>query len=199
MYLDGAIYHNNPVRIADKERKLIWPGLSREHPDLVLSLGTCYNAAAGGTTAPETPPPRSGFLSYGKSLAKMAFDHVKSSLDSEKAWHSYMNVLSPPSDQRLKYYRLNPQLDGPPPALDQVEDMLPLRDRVREMLSTEGRVLKIASHLVASSFYYEVTNVAAERRGSEGITCKGGAPPDMLQAQSNTYAFRSRPVQASPR
>lgn len=193
------MYHNNPIRIADKERKLVWPGLSGEHPDLVLSLGTCYNAAGGKTASSETPPPRSGLLSYGTSLAKMAFDHVRSSLDSEKAWHSYMNVLSPPSYQRLKYYRLNPQLDGPPPALDQVESMLPLRDTAREMLSTDGRVSTIASHLVASSFYYEVTNVASERSGSEGILCKGRSLPTYVESLISQSWPRSCPMQASPR
>lgn len=39
-YLDGALYHNNPVRLAHRERKLLWPDVANRHPDILLSLGT---------------------------------------------------------------------------------------------------------------------------------------------------------------
>ncbi len=40
LYLDGALYHNNPVRVAWRERKLLWPDVSSKHPDVFVSLGT---------------------------------------------------------------------------------------------------------------------------------------------------------------
>lgn len=39
-YLDGAVYHNNPIRVVNRERKFVWPDVSEHHPDLLLSLGT---------------------------------------------------------------------------------------------------------------------------------------------------------------
>jgi predicted acylesterase/phospholipase RssA len=44
IYLDGALYHNNPVEVASRERKLIWPDVADKHPDVMLSLGTGKNA-----------------------------------------------------------------------------------------------------------------------------------------------------------
>jgi len=40
IYLDGALYHNNPVRVAWRERKLLWPDVQLKHPDVFVSLGT---------------------------------------------------------------------------------------------------------------------------------------------------------------
>jgi hypothetical protein len=43
-YLDGALYFNNPVRVAESERKLIWPDVADKPPDILLSLGTGQDA-----------------------------------------------------------------------------------------------------------------------------------------------------------
>lgn len=45
MYLDGAIYYNNPVRVANHERKLLWPDVADHYPDILLSIGTGKNGA----------------------------------------------------------------------------------------------------------------------------------------------------------
>jgi hypothetical protein len=42
-YMDGALYHNNPVKVANHERKAIWPDVAENHPDVVLSIGTGQN------------------------------------------------------------------------------------------------------------------------------------------------------------
>lgn len=42
-YLDGAIYHNNPVRLANRERRLLWPDVADREPDIFLSIGTSQN------------------------------------------------------------------------------------------------------------------------------------------------------------
>lgn len=42
-YLDGALYHNNPVWLANRERKLLWPDVADKHPDILLSIGTGQN------------------------------------------------------------------------------------------------------------------------------------------------------------
>ena len=43
-YLDGAINHNNPVVVARREARLLWPDVESQRPDIVLSLGTGQNA-----------------------------------------------------------------------------------------------------------------------------------------------------------
>ena len=42
-FLDGAVYHNNPVRIANYESKLLWPEAEERHPDILLSIGTAHH------------------------------------------------------------------------------------------------------------------------------------------------------------
>ncbi len=154
VYIDGAIYHNNPIQVADKERKLIWPELEDIYPDLIVSAGTTYNSAAR-LSAEKAASPRLGVFSHGKALYRIAMDHIASALDSEKAWHSYMNVLQPPSNHRAKYIRLNPQLNEDPPRLDEVESMPYIQDVVREMSNSDNRIQKVALRLIASSFYFE--------------------------------------------
>lgn len=154
VYTDGAIYHNNPIQIADKERKLIWPDLKNEYPDLIVSIGTTYNSASRLSTE-KAASPRLGVLSHGKALYRIAVDHIASTLDSEKAWHSYMSVLQPPSNHSAKYIRLNPQLDEDPPRLDEVERMMYIQEVVREMSGSDNRIQKVALRLIASSFYFE--------------------------------------------
>lgn len=58
LYLDGALQNNNPVHVADKEWKLLWPDIADSQPDLFLSIGTGCNASIIGQDAggPETTP-----------------------------------------------------------------------------------------------------------------------------------------------
>lgn len=42
-YMDGALYYNNPIKIANNERKLLWSDVADNEPDLVLSIGTGQN------------------------------------------------------------------------------------------------------------------------------------------------------------
>lgn len=39
-FFDGALYNNNPVNIAQRERKLLWTDVKDQHPDVLLSVGT---------------------------------------------------------------------------------------------------------------------------------------------------------------
>ncbi|KAE8444662.1 hypothetical protein EG329_014318 [Mollisiaceae sp. DMI_Dod_QoI] len=42
-YMDGALYYNNPIKIANNERKLLWSDVAESHPDIMLSIGTGQN------------------------------------------------------------------------------------------------------------------------------------------------------------
>jgi patatin-like phospholipase/acyl hydrolase len=39
-FLDGAFYNNNPARLAQQERKILWPDVADHPPDIFLSIGT---------------------------------------------------------------------------------------------------------------------------------------------------------------
>ena len=158
VYTDGAIYHNNPIQIADKERKLIWPELENDSPDIIVSVGTSYNPAARSSAAERALSPlspRLGVFSHGKSLMKIATDHIASGLDSEKTWRSYMSVLHPAPTQKARYIRINPQLKENPPSLDEVDRLPYIQEVVREMSRTDANIQNVALRLIASSFYFE--------------------------------------------
>lgn len=153
-YVDGAIYHNNPIQIADQERKLIWPNLKNEYPDIVLSIGTTFNPNSR-SSGEKASGSRLGVWSHGKSLYKMAIDRIASTLDSEKTWETYMSILQPPLVYRSRYVRLNPKLDEEPPRLDEVHRMEDIKGIVRKKWLESQEIRKVAHQLVASSFYFE--------------------------------------------
>lgn len=170
-YADGAIYHNNPIQIADKERKLIWPNLEDEYPDIVVSIGTAFSPKSSPAFE-RTTPLRRGVFSYGKSLYKIAKNHIASSLNSEMAWENYMNVLQPLPTDRSRYVRLNPRLIEDPPGLDEVHRMKYMQDLTRDKFSNDDRIRKVALQLIASSFYFEKSAPAGSKE-NDAFQCKG--------------------------
>ena len=170
-YADGAIYYNNPIEIADKERKLIWPNMEDEYPDIVVSVGTTLRLNPRELSQPSSPP-RVGVLSHGKSLYKMAVDRIASTLDSEKTWDNYISVLQPPPIYRPRYVRLNPQLKQEPPRLDEVHRMIPLQKLIRERWRDDRKLRQVAVQLIASSFYFEISAPVESVEG-ETFRCKG--------------------------
>lgn len=170
-YTDGAIYHNNPIQIADKERKLIWPNMEAEWPDIVVSIGTGFSRNSRPADD-KSIPLRRGVLSHGKSLYKIAKNHIATSLDSETTWETYMNILQPPPIQRSRYVRLNLQLAEDPPKLDELHQMKYIQDLTRDRFSDDGRIRRVALQLIASSFYFE-KSAPAESIGDHAFRCKG--------------------------
>jgi hypothetical protein len=41
----ASIYYNNPVRVANHERKYLWPDVAGNLPDIILSVGTGKNGS----------------------------------------------------------------------------------------------------------------------------------------------------------
>ena len=44
-FLDGALYNSNTARVAQHERKFLWPDVADRAPDIFLSIGTSQNGA----------------------------------------------------------------------------------------------------------------------------------------------------------
>lgn len=171
VYLDGAIYHNNPIQIADRERKYLWPSMKAEFPDVVVSIGTGYGPPRSKPVL-SSPPPQVGILSHGKSLYKIAIDHIASALDSQKAWDTYISILDPPSEHMTRFVRLNPQLREDPPNLDDVDQIQQIKRTVRTQMATNGQIQRLAHQLVASCFYFE-KSAAAELQPDNFYECRG--------------------------
>lgn len=78
-YLDGALYHNNPVRLLNRERKLLWPDVGDRHPDILLSIGTGQNGdemRKGLDLGPSSPRAARRKVHYGR-LSRVFVYHVR--------------------------------------------------------------------------------------------------------------------------
>ena len=154
VYYDGGVYHNNPIVIADRERKLIWPQLREQEPDIVVSLGTAFCKTVKEKRS-MWPSSQKGIISFQASLTKLATNHVHSSLDSEAAWDQFMDVKAPKKEDRARYVRLNPELNDPVPGLDAVDKMGVLQQVVRYQYGDSSVVKALARRLIATCFFFD--------------------------------------------
>ncbi|KAL1622899.1 hypothetical protein SLS56_008580 [Neofusicoccum ribis] len=175
IYLDGAIYHNNPVAIAERERKLIWTDQPSESPDIILSLGTGsslrhrQDPAASLRRSPISRIPQQGLLANGRNLMKIAKDHVYASLDCDRAWYSFVGDL-PQSWESSRFVRISPEKPDLP-RLDEVGVMKELQAYVRQKLSSREHeivIRRLAMRLVATSFFFELRKPIAEDKVASG-------------------------------
>jgi len=155
--MDGALYHNNPIRIADTEWKLIWSRGPITHPDIMLSLGTGL-AADQDEKSLKSPISKRGLIRNGKMLLKIATDHIADALDCEKTWDDYIRPLIP-QDSSSRFIRYNVKLDSDLPSIDDVEALQPLQDQVARKVLDDPRISNIAFQLVATCFYFEVERI----------------------------------------
>lgn len=170
-YIDGGIWHNNPVNIADSERKLIWADTAHLPPDILLSIGSSCCQTLPTPKRPSKAVRRRGIGSNIKAYYRIAVDHIESSLDSEKIWREYLERLSPSQEQRCRYRRLNVELEEAPPKLDDVDSIDELQTAARKQWSRDSRISDVAQDLIASSFYFEKVKVATE--DDESYICTG--------------------------
>lgn len=155
VYLDGAIFHNNPIFIAERERKLIWGNLRDEYPDIMVSIGTSFSSEKERSRFNESDRPHRGVVAHGRALLQIARDHISSSLDCERTWNEFLNNL-PNARQQSRYVRLNPKLKGHVPALDEVSYMTSIQHTVRDIMSQSPDIKRVAVQLIATSFYFEL-------------------------------------------
>lgn len=179
VYQDGAIHHNNPVVVANQERRLIWPDEPCEFPDLILSLGT--------GTSPELE--REGgdaqekyqrFRGLWNNIYHLAKDHFELALDCNHAWNNFVN--SQLSSWGTRFKRVNPMLPDGVPALDDVAKMKSIQEAVRSKYDQGGPESKyleqIAKQLVAACFYFKL---------SGPITKEGNAFGRMTELSSERF------------
>jgi len=166
------------VAIADSERKLLWPDMAKGYPDLLLSVGSGYCKALKTDRRQPTAIRRLGISSNIKALYRIAVDHIESSLNSEAAWQTYMEVLAPADDERYRFQRFNVELEGEPPKLDDVDSMDNLEDTARKQWSRKDRIVQVAHHIIATCFFFEKTRV--EPLGDGSFECTGNLPPSRV-------------------
>lgn len=180
--MDGALYHNNPVRVADLERRLIWPEREFFPPDILLSIGTSCNRNTRQEAQiflryrhqnSDPVPSRSAIGSVQHNIMEKNSNttrvskiinfmktRVENILDTELSWLEFMSDASRgDEDARSRYQRINPKLRGDPPKLDDVKMLPHLRIQMQQIKNHAGfqrQIREVARQLVASTFYAEV-------------------------------------------
>ncbi|CAN9328202.1 unnamed protein product [Alternaria alternata] len=157
-YLDGAIYHNNPVRLMNHERKLIWPDVADRAPDLFLSIGTSQNKADPRVEQPDvtmtdedrTRRPTFHMMPQIVTQMRNLMDNI---LDAEQAWDKFCSDMAPTRDDALRYVRINPDIERQPPKLDEVKKVGELIRDTRKALKTSANRAQIArvTHILVAS------------------------------------------------
>lgn len=182
-YLDGALYHNNPVRVADLERRLIWPETEDSPPDILLSIGTSCNDAihnevqrSAGLSHRNRPalgsrpsstvvtnPRRIFTRRHNKSQPRKWFNilvnRIENILDTELRWLEFMTEAGHGDEvNRSRYHRINPNIREDPPKLDETKKLPHLQQRMIRVMKEkyfQNQIGEVARRLVASSFYVE--------------------------------------------
>lgn len=201
-YLDGALYYNNPARVANMECKFIWPDTVNHPPDILLSIGTGHDAKSAASKIQDrkgyvrSRAPKQVELPHKKKSQKIAqlgyvrrlFKGMKNRVDnmtnSELAWHNFsLDVFKFSKDQfiQTRYQRINPDLGSNPPRMDRVDRIEEVQTKTHNQLRNREKsvqqIREISSQLVASSFYFEKysTPRAPGEKDVRG-TCDGFKP-----------------------
>jgi hypothetical protein len=183
-YVDGAVFHNNPVRIANYESKLLWPDADQQPPDILLSIGTGqYGADTDNFTDASRydirrfqirkmlnqvkptmrekrsmPIPKA--IPQIESWLTIFKKRVESALDAEATWREFRkDVVGTTSHAAAeRYIRVNPKMKNRIPKMDDRSQINTLQQDVISVLGTHGlrtKIKSITQRLVASSFYFE--------------------------------------------
>lgn len=184
--MDGAIWHNNPIKIAEAERQNIWPSranLEPLEPDIVVSVGTGVAAVRlqdihTPTVSTPIADNRRGTLSFNAKSPVSKYQHwkqlfaafIESSTNSALAWESFYQALQ--QQHRPRYRRLNTQTDSDPPQMDDVEQLQSMKNFARHQLdrastpsSPRLEVRETALRLIALCFFFDPSGKPIPRPG----------------------------------
>lgn len=176
-YWDGALYHNNPVVVANHERRLLWPDVAASHPDIVLSIGTGHKRSEPNEATGESPsfgraasePQLSGSNSKKEWAHKprwaqlwgVLVHRVRDILDSDRRWDDFLRDIDASSNTvtQQRYQRINVDLGRDPPELDDVNEVDWMRTRTENRLKNvpkyQLQIREVARQLIASCFFFE--------------------------------------------
>jgi hypothetical protein len=171
--MDGALFHNNPVKITMAEKTLIWPSSPL---DVNLSIGTglepdyFYREEEKEKALPERERSKWFDRVPGRQMYKLSIivvDHLQSSLDGERTWKTFYKTLTP--SERRKCFRLNTKLYSPFPELHEVDKIPDLGATTEAYWDHDEQVRliqKLARQLIASCFYFDMTDKRELEDGS---------------------------------
>jgi hypothetical protein len=160
---------NNPVRLLEEERRLIWK--DKSPPDIILSIGTGILADNAGATKSGGMAVKIAktFVPKGlKGKIAVGLDMIRSTLDCDKQWDDFTSAFGREVDLMGACHRLNVGLNDRPPNLDDVAAIPYLKYETERYLhpdhkiyidkgyrSAHQHIQAIARRLLASLFYLD--------------------------------------------
>ncbi|KAK8118120.1 uncharacterized protein PG998_006401 [Apiospora kogelbergensis] len=157
-YMDGAFYHNNPVRVAHHELRLL---SDKKPPDILISLGTGMNAEIKEKS--DKPAAREVKGQSLKSLYRVVVERFDYLLHCNRIWNDFMaemgvadsNSSGSKYNLHRRMLRINPDLKSKVPRLDDKSQVDAIENATREyMRSIPDEIREIANKLVASTFFF---------------------------------------------
>lgn len=173
---DGGLKFNNPVVVADCERKLLWPHLAHKHPDLLLSIGTGFDPTPkpDGDRQGRRTRAKRGALEFAKTVLKIATQQIESSLNCERTWSDFLrSIQMQDEDKAAKYRRLTIEFPNNLPRLDQVDQMEWLGQMTEGFCSDNILIDEIATKLIASLFYFRLDGASQVAQVGKKWACEG--------------------------
>lgn len=156
-FVDGAVHHNNPINVANAERKYIWPDVDNLSPDIMLSIGTgkSSNYLEVEKSRLKKQEQEAKWLRWVPKALQILFAKMHDVLDAEKTWQKFIETI-PAEDVAQRYIRINPDLKSGVPDLDDKLRIWSLETDTKKSLNYMNSSIRgIADRLVASCFYYE--------------------------------------------
>ena len=172
--MDGAIYHNNPVRVAHHELRLL---SNEKPPDILISIGTGMNAEIMHESSKPAAQEVKGQTI--KSFCRVVLDRFDYLLQCNRMWDDFMAEMavadsssrSSASSLRRRMLRINPDLKSRVPRLDAVDQFDSIEYATkRYMNSTQAKTREIVHKLVASTFFFEKESI---KQVDSQFQCKG--------------------------
>lgn len=158
-YQDGGLRHNNPINIALWECKKIWPQVTQNEVDYVVSLGT-------GTCAPidaSTTHNSSNGSSWKDLFILRLYRSLMASMDGQKIWTELRNQL--PEGNIDRYFRLNVQFKGREPQLDDIKSMHQLNRIKPSRFVHTSLMTDLVETMLANQFFLELTRLPTYQGG----------------------------------
>jgi hypothetical protein len=115
-------------------------------------------------------------VNHAANLLRLAKNHMATSIECDNIWERFLSNL-PRDIRQARVIRLNPELHGDIPALDEVKAMPKLGRDVRDRWRSDMKIHRVALQLVATCFYFELTGSIVENtsdytaNGKNNIQC----------------------------
>jgi hypothetical protein len=138
------------------ERKLIWPDTEHYPPDILISIGSGYDASS------KRPLARvNNWLSKARHDDRAILDPLQSSSIAQDTWDHYKDSLPSRPKDEVRYIRINASMDCPVPKLDDVDEMRPFQNQVKRVLRGIS-LAELARQIIASCFFFDVIQPPTE-------------------------------------